>query len=104
MPRRITRNTLVLREIVAVLGDIVISPIGAVHLLEMHFKDALLIRAGAVEDVNRHAEKLRLAITDDEAAQVLDFIGRTGRAEIGIDAVEDAINSLFPDRFIEPQY
>lgn len=102
MPRRITRNTALIREIVGVLGDIVISPIGAVHLLEKHFNDTLLIRAGTVEDVNQHAEKLRLAITDDEAAQVLDFIGRTGTAEIGIDQVEDAINSLFPDRFIEP--
>jgi GrpB-like predicted nucleotidyltransferase (UPF0157 family) len=93
---------MVLREIVQVLGDLLISPNRAMPLLEAHFKDALLIQAGTVGDVERHAEKLRLAITIEEAAIVLDHIGSTGVAGITIEHVEDTINGLFPDRFIEP--
>lgn len=58
--------------------------------------------AGNVHDVARHAEKLRLAVTDDECGLVLDHLAQTGAINITIDHVEDAINSLFDDRFIEP--
>ncbi len=95
-----TRNTVVLQRIVNVLGEN--APPDAVARLEREFENSLLIVAGDVKDVARHAVKLRLAITHPERGVVLDHIGRTHAAKITIDHVEDAINTLFPDRFIEP--
>ena len=46
----------------------------------------------------RDAEKLRLAITTEECSVVLDHLD----VEITIDDTEEAINTLFPDRFVEP--
>jgi hypothetical protein len=98
-----TRNTAVLTRIVESLGDLVSSPSDALARLEQEFNDSLLLVAGNVNDVARHAEKLRLAITADEAPQVLNYIARTEVVGITIDHVEDAINSTFgEDRFIEP--
>jgi hypothetical protein len=97
-----TRNTPLLTQIIEVLGDLVSSPAEALARLEERFKDALLINAGDVQDVARHAEKLRLTIITTEAAQVLDHIGQTSAVQLTIDHVEDAINTLFEDRFIEP--
>lgn len=97
-----SRNTEVLQRIVKALGDN--APTDALARLEEEFQDSLLIVAGTVEDVARHAEKLRLAITEPERGVVLDYIGRTHVAEISIDHVEDSINSVFgEDRFIEPE-
>ena len=97
-----TRNTAVLTTIIETLGDLVSSPPQALARLEQHFENALLINAGDINDVARHAEKLRLAIITSECGLVLDHIGHTHVAEITIDHVEDDINTLFPDRFIEP--
>ena len=59
---------------------------------------SLFVVAGDANDVARHAEKLRLAITTEEGALVLDHLS----VQITIDQVEETINSLFPDRFVEP--
>jgi hypothetical protein len=91
-----TRNTVVLQRIVEVLGDT--APHDALARLEQEFESSLLIVAGDLNDVARHAEKLRLAITEPERAKVLDYIGRSHAAEI----TKDATHTLFEDRFIEP--
>lgn len=96
-----TRNTVVLTRIVKALGEA--APPDALARLETEFHDSLLIVAGTVEDVAAHAEGLRLAITEPERGVVLDYIGHTHVAELTIDHVEDAINSLFTERFIEPE-
>jgi len=98
-----TRNTPVLQQIIESLGDLISSPADALARIEEHFKDALILIPGDVHDVARHAEKLRLAITEEERGTVLDYIARTQVVSITIDHVEDAINSLFgEERFIEP--
>lgn len=97
-----TRNTAVLTQMVDALGDLVLSAPHALAKLEHRFKDTLIINAGDVTDVARHAEKLRLFITDDERAVVLDYIARSNVVNVTIDHVEDAINTLFEDRFQEP--
>ena len=48
------------------------------------------------------AEELRLAVTTPECAQALDYIASKRLAGVSLDQVEEAINNLFPDRFIEP--
>lgn len=98
-----TRNTAVLTQIIEALGDLVSNPSAALTRLDEHFKDVLLINAGDVHDIAKHAEKLRLTITDDEGALVVDHLAQIQAISITIDHVEDAINSLFEDRFIEPQ-
>ena len=95
-----TRNTKVLQRIIRALGKN--APQRALPRLEKEFQGSLLIVAGTLNDIARHAEKLRLAITETECGKVLDYIGHKHTAGITIDHVEDAINTLFPDRFIEP--
>ena len=51
---------------------------------------------------DKHERPLRATIITPECASVLDYIGNTNVAGITIDHVEDAINTLFEDRFIEP--
>jgi len=93
-----TRNTVLLERIVKALGDK--APQDALARLEDEFKGSLLVVAGDTNDVARHAEQLRLAITTDECARVLDHLAPQIR--ISLDHSEEAINTLFPDRFIEP--
>lgn len=95
-----TRNTPVLERIVKVLGDS--APPDALAKLEAHFHDQLLTIVGDTAHVADFAEQLRLAITSHETSIVLDHIAREGLVGMSIDHVEDAINKLFPDRFIEP--
>ena len=90
-----TRNTVVLKRIVEALG--IDAPHNALTRLEAHFQTELLTVASA-QQIAGHAEQLRLAITESECAVVLDHIAH----EITIDQVEEAINTLFPGRFIEP--
>ena len=97
-----TRNTPVLQSVIETLGDQIARPKIALATLEEHFGSVLVTIAGDTNDVARHAEKLRLAITQSERGKVLDHIGHTRVAELTIDHVEEAINTLFPDRFIEP--
>ena len=90
-----TRNTVVLKRIVEALG--IHASQEALTRLEAHFQNDLLTVA-SVQQIARHAEQLRLVISEAECAVVLDHIAH----EITIDQVEDAINALFPGRFIEP--
>ena len=99
---QITRNTPLLTQIIEILGDLLISSPHALARLERQFQDSLLVIAGDVQTVAAHAEQLRLAVITSECGLVLDHIGRTHAADISIDHVEDAINTLFEDRFIEP--
>ena len=97
-----TRNTPVLNQIIEALGDLLISSPHALARLERHFENSLIVVAGDVQTVAEHAEKLRLAVITSECGVVLDFIAQRKNARISIDHVEDAINTLFEDRFIEP--
>ncbi len=94
-----TRNTPVLELIVNVLGDTAPHTLAK---LEAHFHDQLLTIVGDTAHVADFAEQLRLAITTPETSIVLDHIAREGMVGMSIDHVEEAINTLFPDRFIEP--
>ena len=93
-----TRNTVVLERIVKVLGEPA-SP-DALAKLEALFQNQLLVVAGDEKDVASHAERLRLAITTEECGVVLDHLAPQVR--ITLEQTEEAINTLFPDRFIEP--
>jgi hypothetical protein len=93
-----TRNTGTLKQIIEVLGDQ--APPDALERLEDHFKDLLIVVAGTTQTIASFAEELRLAITIHECGQVLDHLAPSIR--ITIDQTEEAINALFPDRFIEP--
>lgn len=95
-----TRNTVVLELIVKVLGDS--APPDSLEKLEAAFHDQLLTVVGDTAHVADFAEQLRLAITAEEQSTVLDHIAREGMVGMSIDHVEEAINTLFPDRFIEP--
>ncbi len=98
-----TRNTGILNEIIYHLGSLVINQPEALAQLKNAFKGKLLIVAGNVETVAKHAEELRLAIDTTECETVLDYIGTASLAGITIDHVEETINTLFPGRFIEPE-
>ena len=95
-----TRNTPVLEIIVKALGET--APRDALAKLEADFHDQLLMVVGDTAHVADFAEHLRLAITSPEASTVLDHIAREGVVGMSIEHVEEAINTLFPDRFIEP--
>ena len=95
-----TRNTVVLGRIVKALGES--APHDALAKLEADFHDQLLMVVGDTAHVADFAEQLRLAITTPEESTVLDHIAREGLVGMSIDHVEEAINKLFPDRFIEP--
>ena len=68
--------------------------------LEDHFKASLIVVAGDIKRIARQAKELRLAINTAECGLVLDHLAP--QAPISIDQTEDAINTLFDDRFIEP--
>jgi len=97
-----TRNTEVLQQIVTTLDGLLTSTPHALARLEIFFKDSLLIVAGNETQIAEHAEKLRLAIIDNERGPVLDYIQEKALVAVTIDHVEEAINTLFPDRFVEP--
>jgi hypothetical protein len=97
-----TRNTEVLQQIIQTLDGLLTSEPHALARLEIFFKDSLLLVAGNENDVAQHAEHLRLAIIENERGSVLDYIHEHGLAHVTIDHVEEAINTLYPDRFVEP--
>jgi hypothetical protein len=97
-----SRNTGILTIIIENLGALVINPADALARLESRFNDQLLIVAGDTQQVASFAEELRLAISTPESATVLDYIGTEALAGVTIEHVEEAINTLFPGRFIEP--
>jgi len=95
-----TRNMAVLTQIIETLGDLLISSPHALARLERHFQDSLIVVAGDTQLIASQAEELRLAIITTECGQVLDHLAPQVR--ISLDQTEEAINTLFPDRFIEP--
>ena len=97
-----TRNTPILQSIIECLGDQIARPQDALARLEGRFNDSLLIVAGDTKQVAEFAQQLRLAITTPECASVLDHIANRSLAGIHIEIVEDTINTLYEDRFIEP--
>ena len=98
-----TRNSKVLQEVVDVLFTDSGEQATALHRLEHHFHNRLLVNAGNITTVGEYAEQLRLRITEDERATVLDYIAEKRMLMINVDVVEDAINERFGwDRFIEP--
>jgi len=92
-----TRNTPVLQQIVEALE---ISEPQALARLESFFRDSLLVVAGDITLIASQAKELRLAINTTECGQVLDHLAP--QARVSIDQTEEAINVLFPDRFVEP--
>jgi hypothetical protein len=62
------------------------------------WRTSLVVVAGNLNTVAHHAEKLRLAVITDECSVVLDHL----TVEINIEKTDEAINSLFPGRFVEP--
>ena len=95
-----TRNTPLLQEIIGILQladrDI------ALMALEEFYRNDLLVNAGNIQTVAKMAEDLRLDISTDECSTVLNHIAGQALAGITLDVVEEVINDLFPDRFIEP--
>ena len=97
------RNTLILKEIVEVISPQLSLKEYALHVLEDHFHDRLLVDVGDVNTVGEYAKQLRLDITEEERSIVLDYIGEKQMMLVTIDVVEDAINELLGwDRFMEP--
>ncbi len=92
-----SRNTTVLRQILDVLE---ISRPHALARLERLFQDSLLVVAGDITLIASQAKELRLAINTTECGLVLDHLAP--HARISLDQAEEAINALFPDRFVEP--
>lgn len=92
-----SRNTPVLNQIIEALD---ISEPHALARLEDRFQDSLLVVAGDLKLLASQAETLRLAITTHECGLVLNHLAP--QARISLDQTEEAINTLFPDRFIEP--
>ena len=97
------RNTPILQEIVDVLFTEMDEQATALNRLENHFQARLLVDAGNVAVVGEYAAQLRLRISEDERATVLDDIAERKMVAVTIDIVETAINERFGwDRFIEP--
>ena len=102
MPDQTTRNTLLLSEIIQVLSDWLPDKEAALARLEDHFQNTFILIAGNIEFVATAAESLRLAIITDECPAVLDYIAQKSIVGITVEDVDEAINELFDDRFIEP--
>ena len=97
------RNTPILKEIVETLSPQLYLKEYALHVLEDHFHDQLLVDVGNVFTIGGYATQLRLNITEDERSVVLDYIAEKQMVLVTIDVVEDAINELLGwNRFIEP--
>ena len=93
------RNHKLIHEIITVLGC---SP-ARETILTQQFRDRLILDAGNVDDIARFAEQLRLRVTKTECSRVLDHIASKAMVGITIEHVDEAINALFNNRFIEPK-
>ena len=92
------RNQPIIHEIMSVIN-------GSRELeqrLLQHFKDRLILDAGNTQQVAKYAKKLRLQISEQECSQVLDSIAQRHLVSIDIEHVDEVVNDLFPNRFIEP--
>ena len=97
------RNQPLIHQVITALGDLVTDKEVAERVLKEHFKDHYILDAGNVNEVADFATALRLRISEQEQDDVLDYMAQKGMVGITIDIVEEAINELFPDRFIEPE-
>ena len=92
------RNTPILQDIVAVIDQQ-----QALEALEIHFQHRLLVDAGDVQTTATAANALRLRVTTEECAAVLDYVAKHQMVTVTVDVVETAINELFGEhRFVEP--
>jgi hypothetical protein len=98
-----TRNTPILQEVIEVISPYVANAELALNRLEIHFHHRLLVEAGNVTLVGSFATQLRLRITDEECATVLDEIAKQKMVAITLDDVETVVYDLFGNRFIEPE-
>jgi precorrin isomerase len=96
------RNTPILQEIIEALSTEIDDAPYAMDQLENHFQHRLLVYAGNVELVATLSEQLRLNITPEECSMVLDEIASRKMARVDVEMVEEVINDLFDNRFIEP--
>ena len=97
------RNHQLIEQVVKALGNLVTDEQAAVKVLEHHFQHHLIVNVGNVQQIAAFAKHLRLQVTPDECADVLDYIAQENLVGITIDHVETAINERFgEDRFIEP--
>jgi len=98
MPK--TRNTPAFTRIVQALTySFPVSEI-ALRLLSQHFENDLLVIAGNITTVEAAAKELRLNISKEECAQVLDYIAN--QPMVTLEHVETAAYALFGNRLIEP--
>ena len=97
------RNHPLIEQVVKALGNIVTNEEAAIRVLEHHFQHHLIVNVGNVQHIAAFAKHLRLHVTLDECADVLDYIAQEHLISLTIDHVETAINERFgEDRFIEP--
>ena len=96
------RNTLILKEIVETISPQLYLKEYALRQLEAHFHDRLLVDVGNVFTIGEYATQLRLNITEDERAVVLDYVAEQRMAVVTVDHVEQVVWDLFGNRFIEP--
>ena len=98
----VTRNTPVLRQIVEALNGQLSNQDIALMQLEEFYRDDLLVNAGNIQTIIDDAKELRLDLTKEECAQVLDSIAAQAMVSITLEHVETAAYALFVNRFIEP--
>jgi len=100
-----TRNTPVLKQIVEFLPGLLFPALTrdvVLYALELRFGRDYLLIAGNIQTVEEAAKDLRLDISKEECAQVLDYIAKQAMVSITIENVETAAYALFGNRFIEP--
>ena len=98
----VTRNTPAFTQIVQALTySMPVSEV-ALRLLEEHFENDLLVIVGNIQTIENAAKELRLDISKEECARVLDYIAKQAMVSITIEHVETAAYALFGNRFIEP--
>ncbi len=98
-----SRNTPVFDRIVQALTYSFPTRQIALQLLEERFEYDLFVHAGDITTIEKAAKELRLAITKEECAKVLDYIAEHCMVVITIEHVETAAYALFGNRFIEPE-
>ena len=92
------RNQSIIHEIIAAIG----GSREQEQRLRHHFKDKLILDAGNTQQISNYAKKLRLEANEQECSQVLDAIAERQMVGIDIEHVDEVVNDLFPNRFIEP--
>ena len=100
--KSIGRNTPILQEIISVLDAELADTEYALDLLESHFHDRLLLDVGDINIVGQYAEQLRLNISHEECALVLDYVAAQKMVVVTVDHVEQVVWDLFGNRFMEP--